>query len=298
MRKQRIIAVSTAFYAAILPVFSQDSEVSINSATTSNTEKQSMQLTGGVEQKEVITIPGAPASETRKALPTLTLEVPKLDTPPPVPKFLTAGTTFDQTLYPTEGNVWYRIPKFLAGHWQCTEKTIESSINLTTGRENDRPRLEPFSSQINQGFQADATGQIWHFDLAPFLGHSLQADGQTHYSFVQKIEPLQYAEDRFVRRLILIKAEVNGSNVVKTSKQFEVIQALTPFGINQLREDSVSRNIGESAPGWRVTSTVIYSLVRPYVPINENKGRDMREMFREYLENNGLSQLVPKFGAN
>jgi hypothetical protein len=263
-----------------------------DSATTSSS--QSMQLNGGVEQKETITIPASAATAERKALPALILEVPKLDAVPPVPKFLQAGTTFDQSLYPKEGNVWYRIPKFLAGHWSSTEKTIVSTVNLATGRENDAPRVEKFISEINQGFQQDNTGQYWHFDLAPFLGHAVGPDGETHYSYVQKMEPLLCTDEKFVRRVILIKAEVNGSDVIKTSKQFELIQSLTPFGPDKIREDTISRPILQNAPGWRNTSTVIFSLVRPYAPINQSKGRDMREMFREYLENNGMSNWIPK----
>jgi hypothetical protein len=254
--------------------------------STATSSTRTRQLTGGVEQKEKITIPASPATANRK--------VPRLDVIPPVPKFLEAGATLQQNLYPKEGNVWYRIPKFLAGHWTCSEKTITSTINLITGRENNTPRTEQFISTINQGFQQDNTGQIWHFDMAPFLGHSIQADNQTHYSYVQKIEPISCTDDKFVRRCILIKAEVSGSDVIKTSKQFESIQAITPFGPDKIREDTISRSIQPDGSGWRTTSTVIYNLVKPYAPIPQSKGRDMVEMFREYLESNGLSNLIPK----
>ncbi|MDR3613291.1 MAG: hypothetical protein P4L53_06980 [Candidatus Obscuribacterales bacterium] len=304
MKKQfAVIANVICLMIGTSPALSQGDVATDASVTTgditqpglsASTSSHTMQLTGGVEQKEQITIPATPATASRKALPELILEVPKLGIVPPVPKFLQAGTTFDQSLYPKEGNVWYRIPKFLAGHWASTEKTIVSTVNLVTGRVNDTPKVEEFVSEINQGFQQDNSGQIWHFDLAPFLGHSIGADNQTHYSYVQKMEPLSCTDNRFVRRVILIKAEVNGSDVIKTSKQFELIQSLTPFGPDKIREDTISRPILQDAPGWRNTSTVIFSLVKPYVPINQNKGRDMREMFREYLESNGLSNLVPK----
>ena len=300
--KKKLLLLTNLLWLATtaLPAISQSSPVSAGDATTGDAHAgessptKSMQLTGGVEQKETITIPSAPATADRKALPQLTLEIPKLDIVPAVPKFLQAGTTFDQSMYPKEGNVWYKIPNFLAGHWICSEKTVTSSTNLLTGRENDAAKTEAFVSEVNQGFQTDSTGHIWHFDQAPFLGHARQADGQTHYSFVQEMKPLQCTDDKFVRRVILIKAEVNGSNVVKTSKQFDVIQSFTPFGSDKIREDNISRPIGAAGTGWESTSTVIFSLVRPYAPIKQNKGRDMQEMFREYLESNGLSSLIPK----
>jgi hypothetical protein len=300
-KRPALIANSICLITCALPALSQGNLSTDPAVTTGDTASrettipaQTRQLTGGVEQKERITIPASPATSNHKALPELILEVPKLAVVPPVPKFLEAGTTFEQSLYPKEGNVWYRIPKFLAGHWTCSEKTITSTVNLATGKENDTAKIERFISTINQGFQQDSTGQIWHFDLAPFMGHSIGPDNETHYSFVQKIEPLSCTDDKFVRRCILIKAEVNGSDVIKTSKQFELIQALTPFGPDKIREDSISRSIQPDGSGWRTTSTVIFSLVKPYAPINQNKGRDMNEMFREYLQNNGLSNLVPK----
>jgi len=258
---------------------------------------QSTFLTGGVEQKEVITMPGSAQTLKKMALPKLTLEVPKLAKVPPVPKFLQAGATFNEKedAVPTPDNVWYRIPRFLAGHWQSAEKTLTSSVNLLTGKSNSDVRTEEFIGELHQGAQQDSTGAYWQFENAPFLGHSIGPNGVAHYSFVQLIEPISCSDDRFVRRVILTKAQVNGSQFVQTSQQVELIQSLTPLGPDNVREDTLARTLdSQGRPKWQNTSTVVYSMTRPYSPINRKDGRDMKEMFRQYLESHGMANLVPR----
>jgi hypothetical protein len=241
-------------------------------------------------------MPGSAQTLKKMALPKLTLEIPKLDKLPPVPKFLQAGATFNdkEDAVPTPNNVWYRIPSFLAGHWQSTEKTVTSSVNLLTGKSNFNERTEEFIAELHQGFQQDNTGAYWQFQNAPFLGHSIGPNDVVHYSYVQLIQPISCSENRFVRRSILTKAQVNGDQIVRTSQQVELIHSMTPLGSGNVREDTLARTLdSQGRPIWQNTSTVVYSMTRPYSPINRSEGRDMKEMFREYLVSHGMANLVP-----
>ncbi|HEY9755334.1 MAG TPA: hypothetical protein V6C97_09240 [Oculatellaceae cyanobacterium] len=254
-------------------------------------------VTGGVEQKEVVTMPGLPQSGSKPALPKFTIEIPQLDKVPPVPKFLQAGATFSEKADAVSApeNVWYRIPNFLAAHWQSTEKTVTSSLNLLTGKGDSNARTEKFISEMHQGSQQDNTGAYWQFANAPFLGHSIGPHDVVHYSFVQLIEPVSCSDQRFVRRSILTKAQVNGAQVVQTSQQVELIQSLTPLAPGLIREDTFGRTFDSQGRAiGQTTSTVVFSMTRPYSPVNRKDGKDMKEMFRQFLENHDMANLVAR----
>jgi hypothetical protein len=272
-----------------------------NAATSSQKDEappsQSRFINGGVEQNETITMPGSAKTEKKMALPKLTLEIPKLDKLPPVPKFLQAGATFnDKEAALLPDNVWYRIPDFAAGNWECSEKTITSSVNLLTGKGNFDVKTEEFISELHFGFQQDKKGAFWQFQVDPFMGHSIGPNDVVHYSYVQLIEPISCSENRFVRRCVLTKVEVNDSQLVLSSQQSELIQSLTPLGQDKIREDTLARTFDAMGrPKWQSTSTVVYSMTRPYTAINRKDGKDMREMFRQYLESHNSTNLVPNF---
>jgi hypothetical protein len=253
-------------------------------------------LTGGVDQKELITMPGIAQTAKNMALPKFQLMVPKLDTMPTVPKFLQAGATFNEKdAVVSTNNVWYRIPNFLAGGWQCSEKTVTSSVNLSTGKSNYEPRTEEFISQLHLGFQQDNTGAYWQFENAPFLGHSIGPNDVVHYSYVQLLQPISCSEKKLVRRSVLTKAQVNGDQVVQTSQQSELIQSITPIEPGTVRQDTFARMLNSQGRAvWQNTSTVVFSRTKPYKPIDFSQGRNMKEMFRQYLESHGMANLVPR----
>lgn len=273
----------------------QDANAAISAQKDDSQPSQSKFINGGIEQNETITMPGSVQTPKKMALPKLTLEIPKLDKLPPVPKFLQAGAIFNEKeAAPIPDNVWYRIPDFAAGHWQCSEKTITSSVNLLTGKGNFDVRTEEFISELHFGFQRDNKGAFWQFQGDPFMGHSIGPNDVVHYSYVQLIEPISCSENRFVRRCILTKVEVNDSQLVLTSQQSELIQSLTPLGQGKLREDTLARSFDATGlPKWQNTSTVVYSMTRPYKEINRKDGKDMKEMFRQYLISHNMANLLP-----
>jgi hypothetical protein len=296
--RPRALAVAVSLLALAGSVMPHARAQSASAADQQN--DSSIRLTGGVDQKETITMPGSVQASNKEALPKFTLMVPVLDTTPSVPKSLQAGATFNKEaesdINKTDENVWYKIPNFMAGTWQCSEKTITSSTNLETGNTNHLQRTEEFISGLHQGFQQDSQGTIWQYQNAPFLGHSIGPNDVVHYSYVQLIQPLSCSNDRFVRRTVLTLAQVNGNQIVESSKQAVQIQAYTPLGPDQLREDTLSRQLDANGKAVREnTVTVIFSRTKPFRPVDRNpKGYDMKALFCKYLVSQGMDALVPK----
>lgn len=204
-------------------------------------------------------------------------------------------TPLEGTIAERSVGVWYRIPKWMAAHIWCSEKRTEYYWeDLRTGKIKDAPFTFLARAQQSQGWQTDAKGDIWQYSAVPFI---TRTDGVDEFTIhlVSSMEPVETTSDRFVKRSRAVQIDVGmNDNVIRKVEQDEQIHIFAPIKDGVLRCDDSSKVFDMDGNPIRIEKAFeVQVRSQPYVPVNFNRGMDMRASFYHYLTEQGLTDLIP-----
>ncbi len=212
---------------------------------------------------------------------------------PPMPKQFRTGCIFKgESLKPQKDSLplyWYKIPDWSAGTWSCDSETIVESNNPKAVL-NKPLKLE--YTYVN-GMQKDKKNNIW-MGFVPNLTSTVEGQNSTIY-FTETSKKFLYSKsDQYVVKTVARSIEVNKENFITQSHQSEAIDIISKEGENQVK-DSVSVTWFDSDGNvlYRDERFKISHRVEPFKPMDKFKDIDLVDSFKNFLTDNGLSDLIP-----
>jgi hypothetical protein len=218
----------------------------------------------------------------------------------PVAAYLRGGVSFSaaarahfQNLQPA--NVWFKIPAWLAGKWEFFKAETTSYTDLKTGKTNSHPEDSNTEATSVWGWQRDKNGEIWEYENSPHATES-QTDQMMTYYVRHENEPISSSQTKLVCKMIYTYSSINASTrLISKTYQSEDMVSYVQEEQDRLRRDVSSKIFDQDGnPIALSTSYSIAKRILPFVPINSANGHnDMSTLFRDYLKNHGLPDLIP-----
>ncbi|CAN5384750.1 hypothetical protein BH11CYA1_BH11CYA1_32490 [soil metagenome] len=213
---------------------------------------------------------------------------------PSVDSSIRKGARFSAGAEAEANNNWVKVPPWLAGTWTVREETAVLRHDFKTGRIDRNPSIFMAKQEFTYGSQKDRQGGIWHYIGAPYTSKTKL----TAYQELHQVKEKQFlvANDAQVqfRTLMTVVRVSNMSGRVADSFQQESITSYRPVedGIISL----AASNKTFDANGRALFQQDNEARIRRYKHFYETDkkdGKNLRELFLQYLEANGLSNLIP-----
>ncbi len=197
------------------------------------------------------------------------------------------------------GNIWFRIPYWLAGPWSNKEGTETLTYDKDLRRHQQSASVSDWkvdSTSHLWGCQTDNTGQVWHFAGVPYTSSThLLVRGQTSYSTVYELTPVASANNQFVVRYRCHVVVVDDcKKTVLRTYGCEEIQSINLIDGRLLTESDMAL-YDETGRKYREHKVVRF-LERDgaFAPKDRSSaGQDLAMLFGQYLISQGLSNLQP-----
>lgn len=208
----------------------------------------------------------------------------------PVGDALAPGQPFDlNKLTPlqdsTKANRWYRVPQWLVGRWHKDSQTDYYRYDFATQKTDTTTSVQPARSDGVWGTQVDDSGQVWQFDVAPFVTR-VDAGEEVVVQVVRSSEPVEDTPTHFVRRSIDTQFRVDkASNVIKSVESGEQLTAYIPESDGLLKRESSSKVFDRyGAPLVLGKSFSYETRIGPFVPQDTYEGKDLRALFKQFID--------------
>ncbi len=130
--------------------------------------------------------------------------------------------------------------------------------------------------------------------FVPNLTSTVEGQNSTIY-FTETSKKFLYSKsDQYVVKTVARSIEVNKENFITQSHQSEAIDIISKEGENQVK-DSVSVTWFDSDGNvlYRDERFKISHRVEPFKPMDKFKDIDLVDSFKNFLTDNGLSDLIP-----
>lgn len=213
---------------------------------------------------------------------------------PSVDSSIRKGARFSAGADLEANNNWVKVPAWLAGTWNVNEETAILRQDYKTGRIDRNPSVFMARQEFTYGSQKDRQGGIWHYIGAPYTSKTKM----TAYQEFHQVKEKQFlvANDSQVqfRTLMTVVRVSNLNGRVNDSFQQESITSYRPL------EDGVIALAGSNktfdANGQAVFQQDNEARIRRYRHFNvadRKDGKNLKELFLQYLQANGLSNLIP-----
>jgi hypothetical protein len=217
----------------------------------------------------------------------------------PVAPYLRGGLSFSaaakahfQNMQPA--NVWFKIPAWLAGKWEFFEARTTSYTDLKTGKTNSHPEDSNTEATSVWGWQRDKNGDIWEYENSPHATES-RTDQMLTYYVRHENEPISSSQTKLICKMTYTYSSINASTrMISKTYQSEDMVSYVQEEQDRLRRDVSSKIFDQDGnPIALSTSYSIAERILPFVPIKSANGNNISMLFRDYLKNHGLSDLIP-----
>jgi hypothetical protein len=190
-------------------------------------------------------------------------------------------------------NYWYQIPSWSAGTWEGKTETNISVEDLRSGYKDFQNDTQNWLIDGRRGFQTDRMGNIWQFDHGAFVSVG-EADKYRGVMYVKSATPLEVNESQLVIKYDNVFFKVSKlTNKILKVLQRENIQTYRKEGY-LLKVTASIKIFDEDGVAVAKGSTLSYETqLAPFAPINFYKGQDLRAMFKDFLVEHKLDDLIP-----
>jgi hypothetical protein len=236
----------------------------------------------------LLNVRSSKAGESGQGIKTLKGSVEHTERLSPVEPAFRIGATLNVSKLPkfVAGNKWYVIPHWLAGKWHQDKQTTYYSYDYET-EEADRSRHETTARGDDElGWQQDRRGGIWQYENAPYIA-VVEGDGYFAVQIIKMSEPVSVSEKQVVLRFRGIDLHVDSDTKrIVASSQNEKLQVYTQsdYGPGYSRCVASIKSFDEDGKPSRLSQAATISVQRQlFTPTNDYKGKDMKQLFRQYL---------------
>ncbi len=257
--------------ALLLPYLALPAGAQSESHSTSAAE-QSFVLQGGVEHSEKL----APVEKSFRHGAKIIQEKPVND---------------------ESGNHWYMLPNWAVGSWTSTKSTRTYARDLRSGQEQLSPETRVTKMAFTWGFQQDKDGQVWEFAKEPYV---LTLDSSEH-KVVKRILKRDFAvanDSRIVLKMLTENIVVDkSSDRISRTLQVENIQSCVPSAhecMSCTASYKIFDELGKPIEIGKELNTA--RRVAPFKAVDEYEGKNMRQLFSDFLRSHNKAELIPPQG--
>jgi hypothetical protein len=237
-----------------------------------------------------------PQAEAQTPRPLLQGGVDHVESMPAVEPALRAGATYDAAVVDklTPGNDWFRIPSFLAGYWKTTNST-RFYVFYSSDSSEDRQVVQEYSAyEENFGHQVDKEGSIWHYTDVPYKT-SIDKPKVKEIQIVSGFESMYMDPSKIILRHRSKRIQVDKvTQKITKSFQAECIQTYTQVDAQHFRMDASIQSYDQNGKPMNLTKRYSFATrVDPFKPVTFFSGKNIKQLFVEYLTYRGLAYLIP-----
>ncbi len=225
-------------------------------------------------------------------------EVEHSETVPAAPLSMMPGAKLDEEALPKliPGNNWIAIPNWFAGTWQFkTEKVTRMRVFVKDKAYPPVPFTLRNEFQRAHGQQKDKSGQIWDYIKVPYSYTTKVNDGYLGYERIVSVEVPICNDDEIIRKAFGPDSVVDpNSQEILLTQQKQSVNRYTKFGDDAILLDSSTKIFDiQGSPTVLKISEMVGMRVKPYEEIDEQDGRNLKELFAQFLTSNGKKDLIP-----
>jgi len=215
----------------------------------------------------------------------------------PAPRGMAEGAKFDESALPklVSQNNWVPVPKWLAGTWQFKTETVTYIRSFDKKTYPDVPFTLRNEFQKTIGYQRDKSGQIWDYVKAPYSYTTKLDGGLKGYERVDSVTIVSDDSEGYTRAVIGPDSVIDPeSQQILLTQQKECFNRYTPMADDAIRLDGSTKVFSmQGNPKVLKISNMLAMRVKPFAPIDEKDGENLRQLFAEFLTAHGKTNLIP-----
>lgn len=196
-------------------------------------------------------------------------------------------------------NHWVKIPDWFAGTWVSTGVTQNSLHKYGQGIPETYDRTTHFYPSMSiriRGYQRDRSGQIWYFCGTPstLVDYNLSTIQNIHSAL--SLDLVEGSKEKVIFKNLDQSTYVDLKRFTVTfSEQRETIETFTPAGDGVVHASSSSRSFNsQGVPYKDAQLESSWRRIKPFENVNTKDGRDLKQLFRNFLKDNGREDLIPQ----
>ena len=193
-------------------------------------------------------------------------------------------------------NSWVKIPKWMAGTWTIKSEVAVYRKNFKTGHSTSQPHKFKAHQKFQYGMQTDRNGGIWHYVGVPYKSETrLSRFDEIHVVSEKRFD--SYSESRVsFRSVVNVIRTKRSSNEIHESYQQESITTYTPLneGVGDIKLSASTKSFDqEGNPLIQADNEARVYKKEDFKEVRTYKNKDMRKLFKEFLNSTGRSNLLP-----
>jgi hypothetical protein len=193
----------------------------------------------------------------------------------------------------TPDNMWFPIPKWLAGQLHSENATITSVHFYKTGQTENVHVVRKEIADVLYGSQTDKTGQIWEFIKIPRM-QKVAVNGGTAYLRALREDVLNSDDTSVTLKIFSNQLTVNKKDKIIASEQVQQINHYQPLedGVIQL-ESSLKNFDADGNPEQLQHGQKLIKRIGPYQQRDSDGNLDLKKLFIEFMTKTGRTDLLP-----
>ncbi len=218
---------------------------------------------------------------------------------PSLSEDLQPGRRFSLSLFEGESpsNEWVQLPDWMAGKWSLKNETAVLRIDFRAGTTNTTPYNFRADSTFEYGMQKDRLGHVWHYIGTPYHSKTgLMMFDEYHLVTGKHFNRSDEEEVAFTSVVTVARVRPIDRHITEVFQQ-ESITSYRPIpseGGTLIKLSASTKSFDKDGQPLVQTDNVArVKKIRPFTPINQYQGKNMKELFREFLIAKGLTNLLP-----
>jgi len=193
-----------------------------------------------------------------------------------------------------QANQWVKVPEWLSGTWIVRDETAILRRDFIKDKVDDHPSVFSAHQEFTYGSQKDRQGGIWHYVGVPYTSKTRLTAYQEFHQVKEK-QFLKANENGVQFRTLMTVVRVsNLNNRVSDSFQQESITRYRPYEDGVIEMTASTKTFDASGRAmFQQDNEAKIRRYKHFAVINQKDGKNLRELFVQYLQDNGLSNLIP-----
>jgi len=217
------------------------------------------------------------------------------ETMPSVSPELRSGSKFNLNITAeSASNRWVKIPNWLAGTWIVDSEWTVSRQDCVTGQTSNAATYFKAKSRFTYGDQRDREGGIWHYLGVPYCS-STDFPSFTEYHQVSSKDFIENVPQRvsIKTEFAVIRVSKSTRQVIETLQQ-ESITTYSFANVDQLDMTSSTKVFDQLGSARNIAGNqAVVTRAEPFEQIEQDNGKNLHELFRQFLLANNLARLLP-----
>ena len=191
-------------------------------------------------------------------------------------------------------NEWVKLPAWMGGTWHVSEETAVLRRNFKTDETKTEPHQFKASRTFVYGMQQDKDGGIWHYVGIPYSSKTRLSEFDEHHVVTSKTFDCSDPSRVSIRSVAAVVRVSHNDRTIIDSFQQESVTTYTPTDLpgELFLAASTKTFDATGTPTLQGDNTASVHRVKPFAPVHTLNGKQLTQLFRDYLIGHGLAYLL------